>query len=385
MTDNYSLHVYSSATDGKSYRGDCTALASNWRRSIRSQGGFWAGSFSLIDQPLSVCQQFFYEYKWSHFVEKSGGDPTWEGYIGKMRLDDTGLKPRLDVDVKGYVFKLSWRLVTAGDGLTGNASAWITDILNTDIDTDFVVPGRIDTNTLSVYRDNEFKSYVWDEIQKITGLGDSNAIPWQAYVDVGQQLHYNAISNSPRYRVVSGVVRDWDEDDYYSAVQGEYTNNSGASVDIAESTNASSVLRYGKRTYYLSLSGVTADAAAAKAATVLKESAIPRAHPVGSTKYLELVTESGESLIESPWKVRPGVYRDAQNPVEPYRAVSSTDWLLSEGDFLVDEVEVSADGGISLRTSYADEADVLEAQEEYQEEYKDEMKRANKKKKRKER
>ncbi len=384
MTDTYSLNIYSSAKDGKAYIGECTDLAAGWRRSIRVQGGFWEGSFSIVDQPLSVCQQFFYNYRFAHFAEKSGSDVTWEGFISKMRLDDSGFTPRLDVTVCGYVFTLNWRLVTAGDGATGYASTWITDIINTDVDAAFVTLGRIADNTLTVYRDNKFKSFVWDELQKIAGLGDANAIPWHVYVDVGQKLNYNAISNSPRYFVRGGVVRDWDADDYYSAVQGEYTNDSGASVTIAEITNASSIQRYGKRTYYLSLSGVTAAAAAAKAATILKESAIPRPHAVGSTEDLELVTESGEDLIESPWKIRPGVYRDAQNPVQPYTAVSSTDWLLSEGDFLVDEVEVSADSGISLRTSYADEADILEAQQEYQEEYKEEMKRAAKKKKKKE-
>jgi len=82
----------------------------------------------------------------------------------------------------------------------------------------------------------------------------------------------------------------------------------------------------------------------------------------------------------SPWRIRPGVYRDAQYP-DRMGVLTATDWLTNEADFLVDEVEV-ADGRILLKTSYYTEADILEAQEEYREEYRKQLRQARRRKKR---
>jgi hypothetical protein len=380
MISDYSLMLYSSAKDTKAPRGDITGMVSSWRRSIRLQGGFWTGQFTIDTEPLSVVQQIYYESLFDHFTERTGGDVTWEGFVYDMDLDDNKSAPRLDVTVCGYVFGMQWQIVSAGDATVGDASTWIRDIITTNADSLFVTPGRIDSNTLQVYRDTELEQYAWDEIQKITALGDANAMPWQCYVDTGQKVHYRQIPNTPQYRIVGGMKRRRSADEMFNSVVGTYTSNAGKATALTELTNASSITRYGKRQFYLALDGVTADAAAAKQAAILKESAFPRSRTVGSSD-LELFSLSGETMLYSPWRIRPGVYRDAQYP-DKMADLQATDWLTNTADFVVDEVEVS-DGQITLKTSYYTEADILEAQEEYREEYKKEFRKAKKKKRRK--
>src|SRR3990172_105740 len=159
MISDYSLMLYSSAKDGKAPRGDITGMVSSWRRSIRLQGGFWSGQFAIEAEPLSVIQQIYYESLYDHFTERTGGDVTWEGWVYDMSLDDSPARPRLDVTVCGYVFGMQWQIVSAGDATIGNASDWIRDIITTNVDTAFLVPGRIQENTLQVYRDTQLEQY----------------------------------------------------------------------------------------------------------------------------------------------------------------------------------------------------------------------------------
>jgi len=277
---------------------------------------------------------------------------------------------------------MQWQIVSAGDATIGNASDWIRDIITTNVDTAFLVPGRIQENTLQVYRDTQLEQYAWDEIQKITLLGDANAMPWQTYVGVGQKVHYRPIPNAPQYRISSGMKRRRSANEMYNSIVGAYTNNAGNIVPLAEVQNASSVGRYSKRQFYLALDAVTAAAAAAKQNSILKESAYPRSRTIGSTA-LELFSLSGETMLYSPWRIRPGVYRDAQYP-DRQAALGATDWLTNTSDFVVDEVEVS-DGNVTLKTAYYTEADILESQEEYQAEYRKEFKRAGRRRKKKRR
>ena len=388
MTDpSYSLHLYSSvkAEVAKSYKGDITRVADDWRRSWRLQGGCWAGSFSIVDQPYSYCQQFCHEAPFGHFVEKTGSDITWEGRITGIDFNRDHIAPRVDVDVTGYVFTLNDRIVEAGDDTSVNASTRISTIANSDADadTDFIVAGRIASNTLQVYNDTGLDQYAWDEIMKITSLGDADAMPWQAWVDIGQRFNYNKVENSPLYKVMGGIKIRWAADQFYNSVRGAYTNNRGRAITMTEATDSTSIGRYGKRVFYLGLDRVTAAAAAAKQNMVLKENAYPRWVTVGASGELEIQSLSGETMAFSPWRLRPGVYLDAESTDVTGTTVGSTDWLKDPRHFLVDEVEVSADERVSLRTAYFTEADLLEAQEDYYREFGGKMKHGKKKKKKK--
>ena len=68
---------------------------------------------------------------------------------------------------------------------------------------------------------------------------------------------------------------------------------------------------------------------------------------------------AGSRLAVNPWALRPGVVRDMAYPVRRAERGSS---LTDARDQLVEEIEVGADGAISLKTAIFDEAGLLAAQ-----------------------
>ena len=91
-----------------------TDMAVGWHRSIRFQGGFWMGGFTVQDE-LDVLHDLFYVHLGSEIIERSGGDRTWEGMIYDMTLNDDPDAPELMVKAAGYVHTLNWRHATADD------------------------------------------------------------------------------------------------------------------------------------------------------------------------------------------------------------------------------------------------------------------------------
>ena len=61
-------------------------FAQAWRRSKRSQGGDFLGSFQIdTDSPFDL-ETIFYNYLGYDFWEASNGAPTWQGMIYQMDL-----------------------------------------------------------------------------------------------------------------------------------------------------------------------------------------------------------------------------------------------------------------------------------------------------------
>jgi hypothetical protein len=86
---------------------------------------------------------------------------------------------------------------------------------------------------------------------------------------------------------------------------------------------------------------------------------------VGTGNNINLYSSAGENTAIIPWLVTPGVVRDLDYPVG--RAEYSG-WLTDCRDMLVDEVSVSAERGLSLRTLLFSEADLIDLQMQYAEE-----------------
>jgi len=135
----------------------------------------------------------------------------------------------LAVTVCGYAFTLNWRYLssTTLDGVTGNASTFVSNILTNDAQ--LVTAGTVNTNTLQVKRESTTPLRAWDAIQRVTGMGDASGNVWRSYVTTGRKLNYEQIvTTTPSYywrngslyagaalrnefnpyQVVPGVLRD---------------------------------------------------------------------------------------------------------------------------------------------------------------------------------
>lgn len=355
-----SLMLYSTVLHGQSPQGNITQDARGWGRSIRFQGGYWEGDFTLNGKP-NYLNDFFYTQLGSH-LEESYGLKTWEGMIYGIEQDSYRRNPFLRVQVCGYVFTCNWRFVSGADDADGNVSAWIDDVLD---DCPFIASRSIATNTLQARRSQNIKQRSWDEILKNTLLGDADADLWRFFVTNGRRAIYEQASLTPRYFVRGGLVRRRSFDQMYNSVAGQYIAPGATTTsDLSGTVNSYSVTRYGRREEELLEYEVSSTAMGKMRDAYLKEHAWPWPRVVGSTSGgVEVYDSSGTgSKALSPWTVRPGVYRDL---TYPYGRGETGSLFADARDFLVEEVSVR-DGGdgpvLSLRTSEYDEADILEAQ-----------------------
>ena len=99
------LQIYDSAAGGQ---GFVSAInVPNWRRSIRSHGGYWQGRFSLSGAVADLTP-IFYEWLGFHVVEKTGGSASWEGMIYEMELSHGGVKRRRSLDLMANYVSVYW-------------------------------------------------------------------------------------------------------------------------------------------------------------------------------------------------------------------------------------------------------------------------------------
>jgi len=368
----YTLSIYSPILQGVAKYKDITDIAVDWRRTIRLQGGYWLGSFQLFgpstkyEANLRFLQDWFYQNRMGHIVETSGGGVTWEGYINEMELDDNQDNPYLNVDCAGYIFAGQDKFVSAGDSTMANASAWINSIVTTDL-AEFLSVGLIRTNTLQVKQEANIDQRAWDEIIKVLKLGDASGNPWRFYVGPDRKVYYEQIDTTPRYYARGGIKRRWSRLAMWNSVGGQYTDTAGEQHEITAATNPQSIANYGTRQERLSVDYVDTDGANAYRDTYLNENAWPWARAVGSRQDIKLYNVIGAKMgigsqAVNQWQIIPSVVRDLAYPVGGQQYLA---YLSDVRDFVVDEVEASADG-ISLRTTLFDDADLIEAQDEYQ-------------------
>lgn len=112
----------------------------------------------------------------------------------------------LEVTVAGYIFTGNNLYVTAADGLTGNANAWVEDIVGTDLE--FFSAGRLATNTFQVKRELTVPQRALETLNEITELGDTSQVPWRLFSETGRLLSYQQVDKSPRYYLHSGKIYD---------------------------------------------------------------------------------------------------------------------------------------------------------------------------------
>jgi hypothetical protein len=110
---------------------------------------------------------------------------------------------KLVVTVCGYVFTANWRYLTALSSSVVNVSQWVSDILNGN---EFLLPGRIHTNTLQVIKKVSAPVRNWDKLKELTDLGDASGAPWRLYVDTGRYVTYEAIDPTPSYKLQNGQL-----------------------------------------------------------------------------------------------------------------------------------------------------------------------------------
>ena len=116
---DYSLLLRSGILQGDAFVGDLTGPAGDWRRSIRSLGGYWQGRFTM-EGSLGDLSNAFYTWLGYHLEERSGGTASWEGMLYEMELSHGGVKRRRSLDLMANRVRVDYRDVNNED----QATAW---------------------------------------------------------------------------------------------------------------------------------------------------------------------------------------------------------------------------------------------------------------------
>ena len=373
MTSNRVLRVRGPLTDDEPerFRADVSDVASGYSRSIRRNGGFWLGDFTITADKWTQAElaDFFYTNLGYVFEENSSGLITWRGIIYEMDLtiggttlrrtldlmenvvaaryvnddgepisitgssNDTSVsrygrkenilryddlsassaqalvdtrlsehgwpwarpvgggkadqKDKLEVTLAGISHTANWQYLSQADLFVEDASAYITDIADNDLE--FIGSQGVRANTLQVYRKARQDTRAWDTIMKVTEMGDADGNPWRVWVNVDDQLVYEQIDPTPIYYLRDGKL--------YSTIEAT------GPVNI--------------------------------------------------------------------WSVNPGVVRDLTFPQDRAQYQS---WLNDHRDFYIPQVE-AGDGGLSFKTDYFSESEALAQYIKYQQMLEEENKK----------
>lgn len=120
----------------------------------------------------------------------------------------------------GYAFTANWMFVEEGDGTADDVDDWMAEVVGTATglssnhggstggagDCQFLQVGHMATNTLQVTKELQTPMRAWDLLAELAALGDATGDPWQVWVDVNREVHYQEISTPPRYYLRNGVL-----------------------------------------------------------------------------------------------------------------------------------------------------------------------------------
>lgn len=352
------LRVFTPLLDGAVFVADVSDQVSGYRRSIRRNGGYWLGDFTLNDEPNNLAK-FFYERLGCHFVETAGGYTTWEGLIYEMEFTLNGVTRRRSLDTLANYVKTTY-LDTAGVAQESAAAVNDESIARYGRKEEMLLLDGFEQAAAEARRDTYLRENGWTWPRVVgMGLGRSDiqlTIALCGYVHTAN-WRYESVGDG-----TTGNLSDWlkaiIETDCEFLQVGSITENT---MQVRKETNTpqrawdvlNELLDLGDtagnpyRLYVDNQRRVTYE-------PLSKE-------PLYWLRGGMLYNSAGGSGAANPWLLKPGVIRDTSYPI---RRKELGAWLDDARDCLIDEIELG-DSGITLKTDEFEEGDLLAAQQDY--------------------
>ena len=369
------LKLYTPINRGKNFIADVTQDAIGWRRSMRSMGGYWMGSFSIESQTQFIYGEggsgdlldHFYNWLGCEIVEESGGFQTWQGLVYSMDLTHKGLIRRRSLDLMSNYVTVEYlddegenHFTTAGtntdssgyfgrrealltyDGIGGTAADAFRDrylmenaypyprVVGVNPTRELLVPNAPIT-TLEV----NCCGYIFTGNWRFETAGDGSQDNLSDYITdiINTDMEFveigNIASNTLQiYKDTPSQRRAWD------VVQGlvEIGDTSGNPYTFMVGNN--------RLAYYNQID------------------TNPKYYLRDGKIY---DSPSGDNPADI-WRMRPAVVRDMDYPVT---RTWSGGWLNNIRDFYMDEYECSVDTGLTIKSGQFDEGEILIALASY--------------------
>lgn len=353
------LRIFKPTLQGAAFEADLTRRATGWRRTIRSNGGFWLGSFSLSGDATQLAAHF-YNWLGYHFEERSGGRVTWEGMVYEMELTIGGVGRAKSLDMMYNHVRTDYD--NAGTPATTSAATNDESIARYGRREQILDLSDQAVAAANAYRDRYLLENAWPWA-RTSGVNLSGGLAELVVTVCGY-----AFTAGWRHETAGDASTD-DLDDWISEIVttdcaeflsvGRITANTlQVKKDTSEERRAWDVL--------LMLAGL-GDASDNPYRIYVDIGRRVVYEQISTTPlyYLrdgQIYTSAGGAAEVDPWAVKPAVVRDIRYPVGG-RELGA--WLTDIRDFYAEEVECSADNGLTLKTSTIDEAELSAAYESY--------------------
>ena len=400
----YSLSLYSGVLDaGQTFVTSLTHAAADWRRSIAAIGGYAEGVLSLSGD----VQGAFDGWLGYHLVERCGGTTTWEGMITELELEIAGMRRIRSLELMANAVRATYIALTwqPGGGFVWQTrwTTWATNshsigtygrreqVLQLDACPKATAEAKRDT-TLSTY------AYPWTRPQGVPELQwsgraiGSERSESRSASGVGTPAPTRLIVRAAGYGATAGWMfaqegdnLDHDVSHWIAAIVGSAfslsANHGGSAagagdcqflrsgvidrntLQVTECTTTPQ--RAGDLLYSLAALG---DSTGYPWSLEVDTGRLVHYRPVDRTpRYYLKGAQVFDNLTAHtpapPWTLRPAVMRDMS--YRPAVRSEPGSFLDDPRDIYVEEVEVAASGGVSLRTSLFDQSDLLANQFDY--------------------
>ncbi len=365
MTKDYDLKLFAHPLQGKKAVGNMTQVINDWARSTTFTGGPWQGTFKVFGEK-EYLEQWFYEYLGYHLEEVSFGQTTWEGFIWEIdfvdfdkthwtRLTQRGRRRRRTYETLFNKVKVAFTDPTSGNS---GETSWREDTIS---------QARYGIKQEVIYRD--VQSFIAENIAEeflnmhsypdpeLIALEEGVEEPYLEVSVVGYvataQFQFTGVTDDSSSDVGTWVEEIFDTDLQFLTRSRRVPNTRSIQQSLGERMRAWDLLENlltlrntaGTENY-----NITVEPGRLISYDVWSPT------PIGYFWNGALTTPNFDNMEERPRLIRPGVYRDTGYISGFATKAVSGSFFETPQDFLLETVEVDAEGEIVPRLGvYVDE------------------------------
>lgn len=359
----YDLRLFTPITTTNVFVDDITAIADGYQHVTRYDAGYWRASFELTNSE-PVLFDWFNNYLGFHLEEHSGGEKSWEGLLYEMELTWGNISRIRSLDYpKNYVTVRYKDRDTEAVLDTSPASEATSIARYGRLEEIYSIP-PIDSTGADNMAATLLKRHAWPIIQPMAGGLDYGQprlrCTFHGYIWTANYRHVGLPSLDDAEGNLSTFIETIVNNDCEFLSTGIIKENT---TQIRRSLDQPARC-YDQMKFLASLGDSSGNQYAVQ---VYNDRYLEYVQISNTPRYFlvnnRLQTTVAGGYEVNPWTVKPAVVRDQEYPVS---GAEQGSWFADRRDFMLEEVTVGANSGLTWRAIEFDEADTLIALSEAQ-------------------